>query len=222
MTTNAARQELADLEAKILDGDTTVTAAALQKARAAVEFAELQHAADDRRAATQAAADRQATEQDHRTQVADQAAKLTTVQAAYTAAVDALRSLNHAVDAWQDNRHRLIRRGSELGLTDAADTLVDLTRRDWVSIANDEAHGRFDHGPRRKVFVGAATGAAFAQPHVLHDENARQRIQSANEAEQAERTQRLQRRQAEKTEERNRAQAARKATLAAFEQRDQT
>lgn len=98
------RQELAALEARILAGDETVTAAALQKARAAVDLAELQDSAAQRRAAEQAAAERAETEAKYRAELDAQLAQLAEIQAAYAAAVESLRTLNRHVDTWQHRR----------------------------------------------------------------------------------------------------------------------
>jgi hypothetical protein len=222
-TTTDPHQHLADLQARIAAGDTKITAAQLADARAAAELAELQTVSAERRAADQAAAEREELQQQFRADLDTQLAHIDDVRTAYSEAVTALASLNDSIRTWQHHRGQLTQRGHALGLADEATaTLPDLSTRDWVTVANDEAHGKFDPAPRRKIQVGTiSSSSTSAHPHVLHDANARARIEQHNYDTEAARIARIQQRETDKADERQRIANAHAAVLEHFEQRDQ-
>src|SRR5215211_6089793 len=92
------RQHLAELKARLVAGDPSVTAAAWQKVATAAEFAEVQAAAATVRAEAEAEAQRQAEEDRFRTELTVAARSLRTVQSTFAAAVDALRALKDEVE----------------------------------------------------------------------------------------------------------------------------
>lgn len=198
-------QALAAIERQILDGDTTVSAAALQKARAAAEFADLAAAGERRRAHLAADEARRAAEDGLRADIAAASDDLSRMRGAYGRLVESLRSFEAEAKAWGERRGELSRRAKAMGLDADVDVLPDLSRRDWVKTAADEAAGRY--GTTSKTFTVGALTASRWRVHELHDAAARRRID-------AEQVAHLERAGAATRERDERQQAERDATAA--------
>jgi hypothetical protein len=180
--TTDPRQQLAELEQRVIDGDSTVTPSAIQKARAAAEFADLLDEAAQRRANDQAVTARQAIEDAFRAELTTQAARLPSIQTAYANAVTALRALSEGITGWQDTRRTLEHKAKALGLTDDLDAaLVSLHGRDWIATAYDEARGKYQRGQANRRHEGGLHTAPI-RFHVLHDTKTRERITRDDDA----------------------------------------
>jgi hypothetical protein len=183
-TTNVdnPRQQLAELEQRVLDGDESVTAAALAKARDAAQLADLHDAAARRQADRDTAALRQATEDALRAEIRSHADRLPSLRRAYATTVDALRDLSDQITDWQETRRTLEQQAKPLGLAADVDVaLPDLNGRDWVAVAHDEAVGRYQRGPATRLHDGGLRTAPV-RFHILHDAKTRERITRDDEA----------------------------------------
>lgn len=190
-TDTDARALLAELEERIVNGDTSINAAALAKARNAADFAEFQDEAARRRADHEATTERQRLEDEFRTEIAAQAAQLASVQHAYDAAVNARRMFDQRIADWQDARRILQLRARTLGLTDVVDAeLVDLSQRNWTDTLHNEAAGLFERGAARPFGQRGAI-----RHHVLRGTASRERIDREDEADAAVRAERLRERE---------------------------
>lgn len=144
MTDLAPVADFEALQARMLEGDTTVTPAALAKARDAAAHAELlaegARAAADRAAAAAVDAEREAFRTDT---LAGLTGKVETLQGSYDELVAALARFTAGVDAFEQARKGAGRRARQLGLIDEWDAIPRLDRPTLYARAIDEGAGRY-------------------------------------------------------------------------------
>ena len=166
--TSTTTTEYAVLAQRLIDGDTSVTSAQLEKARVADQLAELREQAwqreESERLAVQAEADRVEREQAFADDLAALDSLLGTAQAAYLAVTDAIRTLNVAAGTFDSNRRRL---GAQAQAEGRDMPLPNLTPIDYVEAAVVDVRDGLN---------------AHTAPHPLHDDAARRTIAECVEA----------------------------------------
>lgn len=138
----AAEHAVTELEAKIADGDTTITSSVFQKARDALDFARLREKAAAKKAERDAAAQRQA-KIDALVADAESLTDITDLQEKFAAVVDAVGAFHNALTTRQKTISELESRATRLGVwsrpkIDDRVTLRTFKAADWLNAAIHE------------------------------------------------------------------------------------
>lgn len=133
-----------DLRQRMIDGDSTVTATALDKARRDSEFEALQREADDAASQREADAKHRAAVSELEADVRDATTSgLAELQTAYRQMVDAVTKLEQGLAARQDLRASLDARAKALNAREVMTHLPSLRKAaDYIAAGVDEAAGR--------------------------------------------------------------------------------
>lgn len=155
MTTETdPRRDLAELEARILEGDLTVSPTVLAKARQAAELAELHDEAARRQAEREASDNLERRREAARAEYLPQLESLMgDVRAAYTKATEGLAELAEAVKGYQTTRRDAIQVFRRLKIGSEVSDELRLTLDRVIDLAIKEGRGRPEGGssPRRLV-----------------------------------------------------------------------
>ncbi|ACY20479.1 hypothetical protein Gbro_1171 [Gordonia bronchialis DSM 43247] len=138
----AAEHAVTELEAKIADGDTTITSSVFQKARDALDFARLREKAAAKKAEKDEVAQRQA-KIDALVAEAETLTDITDLQGKFAAVVDAVGAFHSALTARAKTATELESRASRLGVwkrprIDERVTVQSFKPADWLNAAIHE------------------------------------------------------------------------------------
>lgn len=161
-----------ELRQRVLDGDTSVTAAALEKARRDAEFAGLQGEAERLAAERAARAEQEAAVTELRAGVERLATTgLDDMRAAYRAFVSAAGALQRAVADWQASTTPLRAVANRLGAIDVLSDLPGvLAPEAYVAEAVEDFQGKYQ-----------PAGMGRQHPHLLHDDEFRAALRQQEE-----------------------------------------
>ncbi|MDQ3350740.1 MAG: hypothetical protein M3501_02095 [Actinomycetota bacterium] len=141
--TQSATDQLAALEARILDGDTAVSAAAFSKARDAATLEQLHAEAESRRVerdeAAAAAADVEARRQQVHAGLVELAGSVDGLRELYAAAVDAPAALQAGLRRYTDGRVKLLAAAKDVDIVDADQLVPNIDEHRFIAEAQREA-----------------------------------------------------------------------------------
>ncbi|MEM8619845.1 MAG: hypothetical protein AAGF73_08990 [Actinomycetota bacterium] len=172
-----ASAHLADLQRRILDGDTSITGEQVASARADLEVEELRAAGEDARRQAAEEADQEQRRTDAIEALQKHAATgLDDARTAYSQIVEGIDVLQSALAAWNAQRSRLTAAARAAGIAPREYEDLHPIRRpidEWVQFALDESGGRVPIAGTR------SGGFPIARTHQLHTTADRQRLNNA-------------------------------------------
>ncbi|NKV31154.1 hypothetical protein GS921_15525 [Rhodococcus hoagii] len=172
-----AEQAVADLEQKVVEGDTSITASAIEKARGVARFARLKVQAVMRQAAKDAEAARDAEVQQFLAEYEEFATSdLAPVREAYEDVVLALAHLGELVSERVEGQAQVLRRAQALGLMNIGPrgTLDEQARWRSIAVPGDTATHALDRviddAVREAKHGYVKDGTQKVRAHALHSD----------------------------------------------------